>query len=376
MIFFRRQLMVKALEMLDIFLLLFALCLATAAFYYSSNNETVQLRHFLEMRISVMNFLVLFAFLLGEHFTLSAAGLYYSRRLSTRKSEALDILKATTLGSVVLSIIPHFFHLAMVTPVFIGVFWLTSALLLTLCRFALRRLLALVRLHGRNLRNMVIVGMNPRTFQFVDKLKARSELGYILSGSVDNQWEGSEPRSRNGHTLICNLAEFPSYVRTHVLDEVVIGLPMKSLYHEAAKIVALCEEQGIVVRYLSSLFNHQLANGRAEEFGEEAVITFHNGILYGWPLILKRLLDISVSAVLLILLIPLFLVTPLLIKLTTKGPVLFVQQRVALNKRRFRFYKFRTMVSNAEEKMEELEDLNEMGGPVFKIRNDPRITPV
>ena len=129
-----------ALEMLDIFLLLFALCLATAAFYYSSNNETVPLRHFLEMRISVMNFLVLFAFLLGEHFTLSAAGLYYSRRLSTRKSEALDILKATTLGSVVLSIIPHFFHLAMVTPVFIGVFWLTSALLLTLCRFALRRL--------------------------------------------------------------------------------------------------------------------------------------------------------------------------------------------------------------------------------------------
>src|SRR5438093_2065109 len=151
---------------------------------------------------------------------------------------------------------------------------------------------------------------------------------------------------------------------------------MKSLYNEAAKIVALCEEQGIVVRYLSSLFNHQLANGRAEEFGEEAVITFHGGILYGWPLILKRLLDISVSAVLLILLIPLFLVTALLIKLTTKGPVLFVQQRVGLNKRRFRFYKFRTMVSNAEEKMEELEDLNEMGGPVFKIRNDPRITPV
>jgi exopolysaccharide biosynthesis polyprenyl glycosylphosphotransferase len=264
----------------------------------------------------------------------------------------------------------------MVTPVFIGVFWLTSVLLLTLCRLELRRLLELVRLRGRNLRHMIIVGMNERTFHFIDKLKAQPELGYILSGFVDNHWEGSEPRSRNGHTLICDLAEFPSYLRAHVVDEVVIGLPVKSLYHEAAKIVALCEEQGIVVRYLSSLFNPRLANARAEEFGEEAVITFHSGILYGWPLIVKRLLDISVSAVLLILLIPLFLLTAPLIKLTSKGPVFFIQPRVGLNKHRFRLYKFRTMVPDAEERMEELEELNEMDGPVFKIRNDPRITPV
>jgi FlaA1/EpsC-like NDP-sugar epimerase len=234
--------MLKALEMLDILLLVLALCLAAVASYYSY-NETIPLVRFLELRISVRNFLALLAFLLGGHLALSVAGLYHSRRLSTRISEELDILKATTLGSVILFIAAHFFHLAIVTPVFIGVFWSTSTLLLTLCRFGLRRLLELVRLRGRNLRNMVIVGMNARTFQFVDNLKARPELGYILSGFVDTDWAGSEPRSRNGHTLICNLAEFPSYLRTHVVDEVVIGLPVKSLYHEAAKIVALCEEQ-------------------------------------------------------------------------------------------------------------------------------------
>jgi exopolysaccharide biosynthesis polyprenyl glycosylphosphotransferase len=367
--------MLKALEMLDILLLVLALCLAAVASYYSY-NESVPLVRFLEMRISVRNFLALIVFVLGGHLSLSVAGLYHSRRLSTRINEELDILKATTLGSVVLFIAAHLFHFIMVTPVFIGVFWATSTLLLALCRFGLRRLLEMVRLRGRNLRSVVIVGMNPRTLQFVDNLKARPELGYILSGFVDDQWAGSEPRSRNGHTLICNLAEFPSYLRTHVVDEVVIGLPVKSLYHEAAKIVALCEEQGVVVRYLSSLFNPRLANARAEEFGEEAVITFHSGILYGWPLIVKRLLDISVSAVLLILLIPLLLVTALLIKLTTKGPVFFVQHRVGLNKRRFRLFKFRTMLPDAEDRMDELEQLNEMDGPVFKIRDDPRITPV
>jgi len=375
MLFFRRQLLMKALEMLDILLLVLALCLAAVASYYSY-NETVPLVRFLEMRISVRNFLVLLAFVLGGHLSLSVFGLYLSRRLSTRKSEALDILKATTLGSVVLFIATQLFHFALMTPVFIGVFWSTSTLLLVLVRFSIRRLQEVLRLHGRNLRNMIIVGMNPRTFQFVESLKARPELGYILGGFVDDQWAGSEPRSRNGHSLVCNLAEFPAYLRSHVVDEVVIGLPVKSLYHEAARIVALCEEQGIVVRYLSSLFNPRLANARAEELGEEAVITFQNGILHGWPLAVKRLLDIFVSAVLLVLLIPLFALTALLIKLTSPGPVLFVQDRVGFNKRRFRLYKFRTMVPDAEEKIEELEQLNEMDGPVFKIKNDPRITPI
>jgi lipopolysaccharide/colanic/teichoic acid biosynthesis glycosyltransferase len=72
----------------------------------------------------------------------------------------------------------------------------------------------------------------------------------------------------------------------------------------------------------------------------------------------------------------LFLVAALLIKRSSPGPVFFVQERVGLNKRRFRLYKFRTMVADAEEKLAELEGLNELSGPVFKIKNDPRITPI
>ena len=74
------------------------------------------------------------------------------------------------------------------------------------------------------------------------------------------------------------------------------------------------------------------------------------------------------------MLFPLFVLTACLIKLTSAGPVFFIQDRVGLNKRRFRLYKFRTMVADAEEKQAELEDLNEVSGPVFKIKDDPRIT--
>jgi len=96
----------------------------------------------------------------------------------------------------------------------------------------------------------------------------------------------------------------------------------------------------------------------------------------GWPLLVKRILDLAISFVLLVALTPLFLVVAALIKLTSPGSVFFRQERMGINKRRFVIYKFRTMVPNAEEMMESLEDLNEVSGPVFKIMDDPRITPI
>jgi len=85
-------------------------------------------------------------------------------------------------------------------------------------------------------------------------------------------------------------------------------------------------------------------------------------------------MDVVVSLALLVLLLPVFLIVPILIRLDSPGPAFFVQQRLGLNKRRFSLYKFRTMVRDAEKLQQELEELNEADGPVFKIRNDPRIT--
>src|ERR1700688_2483321 len=90
----------------------------------------------------------------------------------------------------------------------------------------------------------------------------------------------------------------------------------------------------------------------------------------------KRFLDIAISLSCLILLAPLFLITSVLIRVTSRGPVLFVQKRLGLNKRIIGVYKFRTMVQDAEQKQAELEHLNEVSGPVFKIKNDPRITSI
>ena len=105
------------------------------------------------------------------------------------------------------------------------------------------------------------------------------------------------------------------------------------------------------------------------------VVHFKN-TMEDWPLVVKRLLDISVTLVLLLLLCPLLLFTAIVVMTTSSGPIFFIQERVGFNKRRFRLYKFRTMVVDTEGKQSEFEHLNEVSGPVFKIKNDLRVTPI
>ena len=240
-------------------------------------------------------------------------------------------------------------------------------------RAALRR----ARLRGRNLRDMLVVGTNPRAVQFARRMRENHALGYRVIGFVDQDWPGmarfSPVADSNWPAISAGLLDF---LRGTVVDEVVVALPMRSMHSQASQVAALCEEQGILIRFVSNLFDSKISRPRVEELEGDSLITHYTGGLDGWPVVVKRAVDIALSAVLMVLLSPLLLLTALLIKLTSPGPVLFVQKRLGRNKRHFGIYKFRTMVVDAEKRMKEIEHLNEVSGPVFKIKNDPRITPL
>jgi lipopolysaccharide/colanic/teichoic acid biosynthesis glycosyltransferase len=180
----------------------------------------------------------------------------------------------------------------------------------------------------------------------------------------------------SGFRVVCNYARLAEFLRRNVVDEAVIYLPFGSFYHHWSEVAGLCAHHGIIVRLNSDTFGLNNARWLAEEVGDGHYIATHTGVGEGWPLAVKRTLDIAISSVLLLLLAPLLVGVAIAIKLTSPGPVLFLQQRVGLNKRRFKICKFRTMVPNAEELMPSLESRNEVSGPVFKIRNDPRITSI
>lgn len=268
------------------------------------------------------------------------------------------------------------FRIHMVNLTFFVVFWASSSIIAISSRLVLRYGLVQARIRGRNLRNMVIIGSNPQAIRFAQKIEKKPELGYRLIGFVDEEWAGMRELREKGYALVSNFNDLPAFLRDHVVDEVVIGLPMNSFYQEASRIIALCEEQGIMARFLSNIFNLKRARLEVEQFEDDSVVTVYVGTMEGWPMLFKRILDFSLSLILLIILTPLFFITALLIKVTSPGPIFFTQERVGSGKRRFRLYKFRTMIPDAEQKLPQLEHLNEVSGPVFKIKNDPRITPI
>ena len=172
------------------------------------------------------------------------------------------------------------------------------------------------------------------------------------------------------------ISELQALIDREPVDEVLIALPREKYSHLVESIVGLCEEQGIIVRVQTAMFNLKIARWQSDELDGRPFVTIQSGPSSRWNLIAKRLIDVCGSAVLLVGMAPILAIVALLIKLGSPGPVVFSQDRVGLNRRRFRLYKFRTMTDGADELQHRLEDLNEADGPVFKIRNDPRITRV
>ena len=371
----RRTILLNALKLFDILLMLLAFAVATVA--VSQRVGTVSLEQFFSMRVKVQNFVIFLSLVYAWHQMFSAFGLYHSRRLSIRRDEIVDIIKSTSLGTFFILLASVLFHIRMVTAEFLGIFWLVSTASTIGTRMTLRVVLKQIRLHGRNLRDMLIVGTNERAVEFARKIEQTSELGYRIIGFVDEDWLGMSQFEESGYRRVSDFEGLAKFLRETVVDEVVVALPMRSLHSHASEVAAICEEQGIMLRFVSNVFNLKLARARTEEFEGDSLITHYTGSMTeGWPSMIKRSLDFTVSLLLIMLISPLLAITALLIRLTSPGPVLFVQKRLGFNKRRFNIYKFRTMVPDAEQRMKEIAHLNEVTGPVFKIKDDPRITPI
>ena len=173
--------------------------------------------------------------------------------------------------------------------------------------------------------------------------------------------------------LLGNLAQLEEILVTNVVDEVLITLPVKSCYAQIDRAIQICERLGVESKYLSEIFEPSLTRPGYERM-EGFAVTSLKPVSHDARYVVKRAIDIVGASLGLILLSPLFLLIAVAIRLTSGMPIFFSQERYGRNKRRFKMHKFRTMVPNAEALQSDLEHKNEMGGPVFKIRDDPRMT--
>jgi exopolysaccharide biosynthesis polyprenyl glycosylphosphotransferase len=370
----RRQILVYAFQLVDLILLVLTFGAAVSSVLFKGSVPS--LAQFLSLEIKLQTFVAFVLLVWLWRFVFSMLGLYDSKRRSSRKGEAIDVAKATSLCTILVILFAYVLKFRAVNIQFVEIFWASSTLLVAGTRILVRTWLRRLRLHGGNSRHMLIVGSNARAVEFAKAIPHRPEWGYQVTGFADDNWSGAEELREAGFPLVCDFAGLPAFLRRSIVDEVVIALPIRSFHEHASQIAEMCQQQGIIVRLLSDLFDLKTARPQVEDFDEAALITHHAGPTEGWPVLVKRLLDIILSGAALLILTPAMALTAILIKLTSPGPVFFVQKRVGLNKRVFKIVKFRTMGVDAEVKLAELEHRNEVSGPVFKIKHDPRITPL
>ncbi len=329
-------------------------------------------------QFNLKNLATLFNIALIWHIILRYIGLYRKRATSflrPRHYQLYDVIRATTLGSLLMTGIAFLTETHEVNVPVVVAFWGFTTLGTIMCREVMNLFLREIRLQGHNLRHLLIVGTNDRAQEFAIRIQDEPELGYSFKGFVDNQWQGSTQHYKKD-SIVSDLENFSSYLKNNIIDEIVIALPIATLYSEASNIVNLCEKQGVVVHFVPGFDFLNIGSSMLtfNNLGIEPIITIIQPPMSGWRLATKRFMDFTFAAILIILLSPVLLATALLVKLTSPGPVFFIQERIGLNKRKFPLLKFRTMVINAEEIQKSLEEQNEADGPVFKMNNDPRIT--
>jgi exopolysaccharide biosynthesis polyprenyl glycosylphosphotransferase len=344
-------------------------------FRYAPAQNPAFVVDYLSERVKVGNAILGAILLLSWYGAFAAQGLYVSHRLSSGLKELREIVRAIAICSISLLVAGQVGHWPTLNLRTVSGFALVSLVLVAGVRLALRYNLRRLRASGHNLKALVIVGGGERGRRFAAHLRRRQDLGYKVIGYVD-----SDPvyasMTLDGAPYLGAIEDLPHLIANEVIDEVAVALPIKSHYTQIEKAVGLLEEQGITTHVLSDLFPQKLARSRSVDFDGEPIVTLGSAPPFSWRTEAKRIIDLTVSTTLLVICAPLFTLVAIAIKLDSKGPVFFIQERVGFSKRRFRMIKFRTMTTDAESRMKDIEHLNEKTGPIFKMRNDPRVTRV
>ena len=207
-----------------------------------------------------------------------------------------------------------------------------------------------------DVRHVAVVGTGQTAQDFARTIEGHRDWGLKLAGIFSQE-------------------EVRAVLESGGIDELILVAERESL-NEFNHIFVLCEELGITARIILNFFPHSIARMELHQLEGFPLLSFSTTPTNEALLLIRRIIDVALASLLVVITLPITVLTALLIKLTSPGPVLFKQERCGLNGRLFVMYKFRSMIDNAEQLRFELEALNEMDGPVFKSSRDPRITTI
>lgn len=303
-------------------------------------------------------------------FSMGSLGMYDTTTFCYMDRIIRNSLFATFISSLFLSSMIFFVKETVFSRTLFVIYVICTLNLLLCERFLYRLYIKRSSRHTATALRVIIAGSPHVARQFTTYIQKTNinmnVLGYVR---VDSK----EVKSPHVLGHIDNLEEI---IKENVVDEVVFALP-KNYAGEVEHYVLLCEEMGITVRMVLNLYDLKIAKTHLTCIGTLPMLTFHTVSLNRTQLFLKRFIDICGALVGLLITSVITMFIAVAIKLDSPGPVIFSQDRVGLNGRVFKLYKFRSMCTDADNKKNELAKMNEVGGGLmFKIKNDPRITKV
>lgn len=349
-----------------VLMVLDALCVVLggyAALYWVGSNPF----DFSFMDYDTFNMSVLFVIFVNNY-SMDKFQLYDERRLASRAQLALCIFKAVLVDFILLSTAIFLIRGQDYSRSFLIYFFLSTLFFVIVERYLADIYVNVIAQNGFNARKLLIVGDETRAQVVVNALQQQLSWGHRVVGTL--------PMGKtNGQIAEDVLQELEKILKETEVDEVIFAVTAHTPLNFSAHL-DICCKTGITTRILPALWNPVTRKMRVEESMGIPFLTLHTNNLNAAGLFYKRVLDLVggvVGAFFFLLLYPILAVA---IKLDSPGPVLFKQERVGKNGRHFKLLKFRSMFVDAEDRKEDLLADNEMQGPMFKARNDPRITRV
>ena len=300
-------------------------------------------------------------------------GLYDSVGFRQKREIAKIVAKSLALGLAIIIVFLFVAKMQTISRPLLVAFAGISFCLVNLKEAVISDYFRYARQLERNFRNVLIGGAGEVARKTIELIEQNPQWGYKIGGVVVPE-SFRDKAEVFGYEVLGAYPEISRILTANQFDQVFFAIGRRHL-HEVEDAIYVCELQGIDAWLIADFFNAAIAKVRFEEFHNLPALVFSTTPEFNWALLLKWGFDRVGAAVLLILTSPLFIIAPIVIKLTSRGPAFFRQKRTGLRGKQFTMYKFRSMRSNAEQQRAELEMFNEMEGAAFKMSNDPRVTP-
>ena len=303
---------------------------------------------------------------------MSIDGVYTNFRTKLYIEIVWKVLRTGLVSILILGSGVFLLKMTLTSRLYVAIFAGTAFLFLSIVKAMWRRFLDYSFRQGYNLVNLLIVGTGKRAQDFIKEVNMHANWGLKIVGLIDDDPKMLGKKVMD-YDVIGRIRDISRILRETVIDRVIFVIPRLWL-NRIEDAIYYCEREGISTAVTVDLFKPKLAQLQMSNFAGIPLIIFQTSIAKEWQLFFKRIIDVVVSFLAIIILLPVFIFAIFGILFTSRGAIFFKQIRCGLNGRKFTLVKFRSMYVGADVKKRELERQNEMKGPVFKMRRDPRVT--